>query len=107
MHLIHADQSPGHAKQRDCLWEMVEVMGRSEDVAASVEVEGAGSRAGERNGEVHSTIGGGNVDSQRVQAARLATKGQYLCNNTDGDKTTYQGHPSHLHLEPTWTWRLG
>ena len=37
----HADHSPGHAKQKDCLWGMVEVMGRSKDVAASVEVEEA------------------------------------------------------------------
>ena len=41
---------------------MAEVMVRSEDVAESVRVEEAGGRAGERNGEVHSTNSGGNID---------------------------------------------
>ena len=61
---------------------MVEVMDRNEDVAASVEVEEGGGRAGERNGEGHSTISSGNVDSQQVEATWQAEKGQHTCNNT-------------------------
>ena len=50
-------------------------MVRSEGVAESVKVKEAGGRAGERNGEVHSTNSSSNINLERVEAARLGAKG--------------------------------
>ena len=56
-------------------------MGRVKGVVASVEVEKAGRRDGGQNGEVDGTISGDNADSNRVEVAWLAAKGQYTHNN--------------------------
>ena len=57
-------------------------MGRSKGFVASVEAEKAGaSRAGEWNGEVDSTIGGGNINLWQVEAAHLIAIGQHVCSN--------------------------
>ena len=58
-----------------------EVLGRDKKVVASVEVEGAGDRDGERTGSMDGTNGGGDVDSKQVEVARLAVKCQYMGNN--------------------------
>ena len=55
---------------------LVEVLGRLEDVAAGVEGETARGMDGERTGDVDGTNGGGNVDSNRVEAARLGVESQ-------------------------------
>ena len=59
----------------------VEVLGSLEDVEASVEVEMAGSKDEECDGDVDGTVSGGNIDSNRVEAARLAAKSQQTRNN--------------------------
>ena len=56
------------------------MLGAVEKPSASVRGETVGGRNGERSGGMDGTIGG-NVNSKRVEAARLAAESQHTCNN--------------------------
>ena len=58
-----------------------EVLGNLEGVEASVEVEMAGGKDGECDGDMDGTVSGGNDDSNRIEAARLAAESQQTRNN--------------------------
>ena len=68
-------------------------MGRREDFAASVDVEEAGGRAGEWNGEVDSTLVGGNLAWDEWKQRIWLQKVSMFAAMHDDNKTTYQGHP--------------
>ena len=56
-------------------------MGRGKDVEAIFEKEKDDSSDGECNGDVDGTNGGGDVDSNRVEAVRLVADSQQRRNN--------------------------
>ena len=57
------------------------MLGRGKKVVASVEIKEAGERDGGRTGDIGGTNGGGDVDSKRAKAARLAVNRQYMRND--------------------------
>ena len=60
---------------------LVELLGNLEDIAASVKSKMAGGRGGKRTADVDGTNSGGDVDSNRAEAARLAAESQHTHNN--------------------------
>ena len=52
-----------------------------EDVEANIEVEMAGGKDGECDGDMDGTVSGGNVDSNQVEAVRLTAESQQKRNN--------------------------
>ena len=77
------------------------MLGSLEDVEASVEVEMAGGKDEERDGDVDGTVSGGDINSNQVEAARLTAESQQTRNNAriqQNDLPVSPGQPAHSRI---------
>ena len=79
----------------------IEVLGIEDGVAKSVEDEKAGKRARERRNALNGTTSSGSIDSERVEAARLAADRVSTHAAFQGrDRTTYLSCPCNITSRP-------
>ena len=93
---INIDRNDVHAPRNmpiKILGTRIEVLGRGEDVAASVEGEKDGSRDVKWNRDVGGTISGDDIESQQQRG--WLQKVNIWVTMQDRDETTYQCRPSH------------